>query len=89
MRPEAFRDAVTGAARRRRPLTAFGELLRWAGRRRGGLGGGRASPAVASWCRQAGMWAASPPGPDRVHRLGPESSRPRALAFRACATRRS
>ena len=23
------------------------------------------------------MWAASPPGPDRAHRLGPESSRPR------------
>jgi len=46
MRPEALRDAVTGAARRRRPLDCLRRAAPWAGRRRGGLGGGRASPAV-------------------------------------------
>jgi len=46
MRPEASRDAVTRAARRRRPLDCLRRAAPWARRRRGGLGGGRASPAV-------------------------------------------
>jgi len=46
MRLEAFRDAVTRAARRRRPLDCLRRAAPWAGRRCGGLGGGRASPAV-------------------------------------------
>jgi len=78
MRPEALRDAVTRAARRRRPLDCLRRAAPWAGRRRGGLGGGRESPAVV-FVMSTGGDADGLPSSDRVHRLGPESSRPQVF----------
>ena len=88
MRPEALRDAVTGAARRRRPLDCLRRAAPWARRRRGGLGGGRASPAVV-FVMSTGGDVGGLSSSDRARRQGRSPRGPRALAFRACAMRRS
>jgi len=80
-----WRGPLGGAVR----WTAFGELLRWAGRRRGGLGGGRASPAVVFVMSTGGDVGGLSSRSDRARRQGRSPRGPRALAFRACATRRS